>query len=192
MARSGVEPTQSSFLLAQATIFIASPAINGGSSRRAKSATQLRVNRRILGRPASSSILPGTIHRNQNLSKVPARSIELNMTGRTSPRRSRYLSEHGSLTSPSSNRRTATMLRFSQRGLAKDLSRRVVLKTITADHLRPPQWNESIACLGAFDRGAGAANHVFMTSGGPPCGGPCGSAALAPRRTAALGRGRGS
>jgi hypothetical protein len=98
----------------------------------------LRVNRRILGRPASSSILPGTIHRNQNLSKVPARSIELNMTGRTSPRRSRYLSEHGSLTSPSSNRRTGTMLRFSQRGLAKHLSRCVVLKTITADHLRPP------------------------------------------------------
>jgi hypothetical protein len=44
-------------------------------------------------------------------------------TEQVPPRRSRYLSEHGSLTSPSSNRRTATMLRFSQRGLAKDLSR---------------------------------------------------------------------
>ena len=84
-------PTQSSFLLAQATSFIASPAINGDSCRRAKSASRLRVNRRILGRPASSSILPGTIHRNQNLSKVPARSIQLNMTVRASPRRSRYL-----------------------------------------------------------------------------------------------------
>jgi hypothetical protein len=55
---------------------------------------------------------------------------------------------------------------------------RLVLKTITADRLRP-----SLECR-AFDRSVGAANHVFMGSGGAGQRQPmCGSAANSTRVT---------
>jgi hypothetical protein len=48
-------PTHSSFLQAQATSFIASPAINGGPSRRAKSPTRSKASSQMANRPGGGT-----------------------------------------------------------------------------------------------------------------------------------------